>query len=394
MSPNGHRIAFWGLRPGGGVRDIWTIPAAGGEAVAVTDDEHTDWNPIWSPDGRHLYFCSNRSGSMNVWRVPIDEATGELSGAFQPVTTGVSSSSFMTMAGNGKSLAYLSGQPSINLQRIPFDAERAEVTGEPEWITRGARILTWSNLSADREWIAFTQWSGQEDIFIVRSDGSGLRQLTDDAAKDRGPVWSPDGSEIASYSDRSGSYEIWAVRPDGSSPRRLTETPGRMAEIPVWSPDGSRLVLSLYDPEYREQGVIINPRLSFSEQTYEKLPPHPDEGSGFEASSWSPDGRWIAGTLRKEEFGGHGVVVYSLETKTYTSLTDVGMGPRWLPDSHRLLYRHRQEIHMVDRQSWESRKIYSILPDEIATLWVSRDGRELQIGRRVDNSDLWLMTME
>ncbi len=49
---------------------------------------------------------------------------------------------------------------------------------------------------------------------------------------------------------------------------------------------------------------------------------------------------------------------------------------------------------MVDRKSGASRKIYSILPDEIATLWVSRDGRELQIGRRVDNSDLWLMTME
>jgi eukaryotic-like serine/threonine-protein kinase len=78
-SPNGHRIAYWAID--GGVRDIWTIPAAGGAPVPVTQDVHLDWNPVWSADGRLLYFASDRGGSMNLWRVPLDERSGAVLGA-------------------------------------------------------------------------------------------------------------------------------------------------------------------------------------------------------------------------------------------------------------------------------------------------------------------------
>jgi dipeptidyl aminopeptidase/acylaminoacyl peptidase len=60
---------------------IWTIPVSGGEPVAVTDGSSTDLNPVWSPDGKYLYFSSNRGGSSNIWRVLIDEDTGVLTGA-------------------------------------------------------------------------------------------------------------------------------------------------------------------------------------------------------------------------------------------------------------------------------------------------------------------------
>jgi TolB protein len=74
-SPNGHRIAYWGVHRGG-QRDIWTIDAAGGDPTPVTDDASLDWNPVWAPDGRHLYFASERGGTMNLWRVPMDERSG------------------------------------------------------------------------------------------------------------------------------------------------------------------------------------------------------------------------------------------------------------------------------------------------------------------------------
>src|SRR5262249_25291081 len=73
-SPHGHRIAFWGVAIGAsGQRDIFTIPAAGGAPLAVTQDAATDCSPVWSPDGHHLYFASDRGGNLNLWRVPIDE---------------------------------------------------------------------------------------------------------------------------------------------------------------------------------------------------------------------------------------------------------------------------------------------------------------------------------
>jgi Tol biopolymer transport system component/tRNA A-37 threonylcarbamoyl transferase component Bud32 len=75
-SPHGHRIAYWGLFGDSVQRDIWTVPAGGGEPVRVTNDPAIDWSPAWSPDGHFLYFVSDRSGAFNLWRVPIDEATG------------------------------------------------------------------------------------------------------------------------------------------------------------------------------------------------------------------------------------------------------------------------------------------------------------------------------
>ena len=71
-SPHGQRIAYWavfGEAARQGQRDIWTVPANGGAPTPVTSDAALDWNPVWSPDGRFLYFSSDRGGSMNLWRI-------------------------------------------------------------------------------------------------------------------------------------------------------------------------------------------------------------------------------------------------------------------------------------------------------------------------------------
>ena len=79
------------------------------------------------------------------------------------------------------------------------------------------------------------------DIFVAAPDGSGMRQLTDDAHRDRAARWSPDGSRIAFYSDRSGKYEVWTINRDGSGLRQITSTPRAPSLYPVWAPDGNQL---------------------------------------------------------------------------------------------------------------------------------------------------------
>ncbi|MCI0447160.1 serine/threonine-protein kinase, partial [bacterium] len=59
-SPHGTRIAYWSVPLS--QRDIATIPAKGGPEVKVTDDQYTDWSPVWSVDGKFLYFASDRGG--------------------------------------------------------------------------------------------------------------------------------------------------------------------------------------------------------------------------------------------------------------------------------------------------------------------------------------------
>ena len=65
---------------------------SGGEAVRITDDTYTDWSPVWSSDGTHLYFASDRGGSMSIWRVRVDEQSGNMLGTPAAVTTGGSGS--------------------------------------------------------------------------------------------------------------------------------------------------------------------------------------------------------------------------------------------------------------------------------------------------------------
>ena len=80
----------------------------------------------------------------------------------------------------------------------------------------------------------------------MKKDGTGQRNLTQDAYKDIDPQWSPDGKRIAFYSDRSGVYQIWTIRPDGSGLQQLTFAPDPGVVYPVWSPDGTRLAYSVF----------------------------------------------------------------------------------------------------------------------------------------------------
>jgi Tol biopolymer transport system component/DNA-binding winged helix-turn-helix (wHTH) protein len=76
FSPNQRWIAFNAAAPMSGLSTIYTIPASGGEWTAVTDSNYWNDKPRWSPDGRTMYFVSNRSGFLNVWGRRYDPETG------------------------------------------------------------------------------------------------------------------------------------------------------------------------------------------------------------------------------------------------------------------------------------------------------------------------------
>jgi len=242
-SPGGHRIAYWGLGETGGQRDLWTMRADGAadpEALRVTDDAAVDWDPVWSPDGRALYFASERGGSMNLWRVAIDEVSGRLEGEPQPITTPSRISGSISLSPDGRQLMYVSWDQRSTIERVGLDPATGRVTAPPRAALRGSRVIYTHDASPSGEWIAFSNQGVQEDLFVVRADGTGYRQLTDDAFRDRGPRWSPDGEQIAFYSDRSGRYEIWSIRPDGSGLTQLTKTTGPGPWLPEWSPSTER----------------------------------------------------------------------------------------------------------------------------------------------------------
>ena len=67
----------------------------------------------------------------------------------------------------------------------------------------------------------YSNQNGNEDIYVVQADGTGLRQLTTHTSSDMAPAVSPDGSRIAFVSDRSGDREIYTISIDGTDLERL-----------------------------------------------------------------------------------------------------------------------------------------------------------------------------
>jgi Tol biopolymer transport system component len=391
-SPHGHRIAYWALPDEGGQRDVWTIPADGGEAVPVTNDTYVDWNPVWSPDGNYLYLSSDRGGSMNLWRVPIEEESGDVLGEPQPVTTGASASRHhLSVSRDGRRISYVELVETANLEKVAFDPSAGTTEGQPFSITRGSRKAYHPDSSHDGEWLTFFSWTEQEDICLIRTDGTDRRQLTDDLNKDRFPRWSPDGSRIAFQSNRSGSYQIWTIHPDGSGLRQITKATGTDLTDPVWSPEGS---LMAYNDLDNRTSYICQLGKPSEEQTPEELPPLGEEGEAFAVVSWSADGKWLAGYLITVAGTSGGIAIYNLKSRQYRRLTDFGYEPAWLSDSRRLLFSDdADKIFVLDSESGRVGEVLSLSPDYVGGFSISHDNRWIYFSREKAEADIWMLTL-
>jgi Tol biopolymer transport system component len=284
-SPDGQRIACAVLTGAGTtVSTIWTVGADGEDPIPITDGQSFDHCPNWSGDGKRLFFVSDRSGSGDIWWMPIGHR-GQGIGPARSLTAGLGVGSF-SLSRDAKTLAYSKVTERVNIWSISIRSERALTLDEARAVTEENHLIEFVTLSPDKEWIAFdSNRSGNQDIWLMRTDGSDLRQfttnrahdwyprwapdgkqivfqslrsgnrdiykkpvvggaatpITRNTADDMFPIWSPDGEEIAFFSNRTGARNLWVVSSGGGEPRELTR---QSAALPLWSHDGKRLVFS------------------------------------------------------------------------------------------------------------------------------------------------------
>ena len=184
---------------------LYLLPSSGGEPITVTDRTSREWSPSWSPDGRRLFFVSNRGGSMDLWQQRIGDE-GPV-GAPEPLTVGVGMRR-AAFSPDGTKLAYSRGQLVSNVWRIPILGDRAASWEDAEQITTGQARTGLGDVSADGRNLLVNR---NRDIWVLPAEGGAMTQLTTNTGRGR---WSPDGREILFGRNR----DLWVMPAEGGPP--------------------------------------------------------------------------------------------------------------------------------------------------------------------------------
>jgi Tol biopolymer transport system component/C-terminal processing protease CtpA/Prc len=299
-SPDGRKLAFVSTRTGNG--DIYVLTLATGALRRLTFDDALDQLDAWSPDGRWLYFTSSRGdiGGMNdVWRVGADGGTP------MPVASDRYTNEFWSA-------------PSPDGQALAITA-RGTVTGQ--WWRRGHSHLD------------------ESEIWLVRDfDRPRYEAVTTGGAKDAWPMWGPDGSTLYFVRDDHGVENVWARGADGQT-RTVTRFTGGRVLWPNISADGRAIVFErdltvwILDPASGEahevpvalRGAPATPGVE-----------HLRVSEGLNELALSPDGKKVAFLVRGEVFAASAKDGGDAERVTRTTAREQELA--WLPDSRQLLY--------------------------------------------------------
>jgi Tol biopolymer transport system component len=322
---------------------------------------------------------------MNLWRVAIDEASGRPRGEPRPFTTPSRMSGSISLSREGRQLMFVSSDQRSTIQRFGLDPATGRVASPPRPAFQGSRVIYTQDLSPSGEWIVFSTLGVREDLFVVRADGTGYRQITDDAFRDRGPKWSPDGKRIGFYSDRSGRYETWTILPDGSRLEQQTRTTGPSRWDTEWSPDGKRLVTTDGVQTWIED--LTKP---LAERRAEPLPPL-EVKRALLPRSWSPDGLTLAGDLDFYVSPQSVTLLYSFASRTYRALPEGRGTPEWLSDSRRMLVAQHDRIVLLDTRTGRASPVLPVSGQGIS---LSRDDRWVTYIEPHSEADVWMATLE
>jgi Tol biopolymer transport system component len=219
---------------------ITIIRARDGSTTAVTDLRSTNHSPVWAPDGRRLYFLSNRDGPRDIYAIDIS-GSGAGRGAPQRLTTGLGAIA-ISLSGDGGRLAYAVYTTNANLWSLPISSTGVVGVDRATAVTTGNQVIEAMEVSSDGRWIVYdSNLGGRSHIWRMPIEGGTPQQLTNGPADEFAGDLSPDGQLLAYHSWRTGTRDIEVVSLAGGEPERVSDTPGQES-YPVWSRDGNAIL--------------------------------------------------------------------------------------------------------------------------------------------------------
>ncbi|HVR40947.1 MAG TPA: protein kinase [Thermoanaerobaculia bacterium] len=253
-SPDGRKVVFQNIE--GTKSDVRVVDVASRQLVWVTNDFVMDVHPVWSLDGGSIFFSSYRTGGINVWRVPV-ELDGSPSGAMEQISAGPGHDVDLDIPRSDDRVVFAILKQNAELWRLPIDPASGAATGEPERVIGTSRENSRGAWSPDGEQIAFnSDRSGEMNLWLYSLSSGKARRLTEGAGGDYQAHWSPDARSLVFFSGRTGSIDIWRYDFDDESLTRLTQGEGININ-PFFSPDGAHVAFQS-DRDGRLEVFVMN----------------------------------------------------------------------------------------------------------------------------------------
>ncbi len=298
-SPDGNSIAFtakgivatqWWRRGHAHIdeSEVWVLRKTGRASAyeCVSSGDSKEAWPMWSADGKRLYFVSDRDGAENLY---IKDATG--GGRARKLTSFRDGRVLWpSVSYDGTTIVF---ERDFGIWR--FDAATSKAA-PIEIHLRGAPAgpdVTHLSLSNQFRDLAVAS-DGKKAAFVAHGEvfaaalkeGGPAARITSTPANEFAPVWTPNSRRLSYVSDRDGVYHLYEHDFGTGAETRLTSDP-QGESSPLWSPDGKLLAfvrggkkLMVYDPATRQERQLV--------EGYFARPP------GSVLMEWSPDSQWIA----------------------------------------------------------------------------------------------------
>ena len=328
-SPDGKSFAYelnirwdgeWRNYRGGQNKPIWILDLHDYGVKKIPFTNSHDMLPVWR--GNKIYFLSDRDYGMNVWSYDTQNEKVEQ-------LTFLSEYDIKNLSGNNNTLIYEYGGDLYSLDPATKNSKKLsiEVKGdfpwaEAKWIN-AASILTNASLSPSGQRALF---EARGEIITIPLKKGDARNITNSpGSREHDPVWSPDGKNIAWFSDESGEYSLMISGQDGlSKPREIKIPNPTYYYSPVWSPDSKYIAYTDHIQQLWMTEIASGKTTLVDKEPYL----HPERTIN---PVWSPDSKWI-GYSKRLNNQYHVIMAYSMAQSKALQLTDGlsdAVSPAW-----------------------------------------------------------------